>query len=173
MINDLVRPTGSAEASVLANDVRRLQRVIQQQHGSRSAHVVTVPLTEQHSGKILWQGAVEVFDLQGHATAQRCYAWTSQHNDGKEDYAVLEVPPVDSPRSAVRAVLQQVANSGNGAQPTDGKHDRFADSPTGARGWKRDLLAWPLSRSASVEIPRFRNREGVNKSNEYGAESNP
>ena len=111
MINDSVRPAGSFEASVVANDVRRLQRVIEQQHGCRCVHVVTVPLTEQHSGKILWQGAVEIFDLQGHATAQRCYAWISQHNDGKEDHAaVLEVPPVDSPRSAVRAVLQQVAN---------------------------------------------------------------
>ena len=111
MINNLVRPADSAEASGMAHDVSRLQRAIQQRHGCRCAHVLTVPLTVQQSGKILWQGVVEIFNLQGHATAQRCYAWTFQRNDGKEDCAVvLEVPPIDSPRSAVRAVLRQTAN---------------------------------------------------------------
>ena len=106
-IEEVVWPTDSAGASVMTHDdIRRLQRAIHQLYGCQSAHTATIPLTEQRCGKILWQGEVQIFHLQGHGTAQRCYAWTSRDNNGKEHHtAVLEVPPVDSPRSAVRAAL--------------------------------------------------------------------
>lgn len=50
-----------------------------------------------------------VFELLGHPTAPRCYAWEV---DG-EVTAVLEEPPVDSPAAAVRAsiVAEEVAES--------------------------------------------------------------
>ena len=103
---ELVSPSDFAAASAITDkDVMRLQRVIQQRYGCQSKHVASIPLTEQCNGKILWQGEVQIFNLQSHGTAERCYAWTSRHNHGKEDYVVLQVPPVDSPRSAVRAAL--------------------------------------------------------------------
>jgi hypothetical protein len=57
----------------------------------------------QLEGKTAWQGTVEVFDLIGHPKAERAYAWS--HNDGDQikTTAVLEIPPVDSPQSAVKA----------------------------------------------------------------------
>jgi len=75
-------------------------------HGCDSAHVQSVPITERFQGKIVWQGTVEVFDLHGHATAGRCYAWSHSKDDGGERYvAVLGVPPVDSAQRAVQAAI--------------------------------------------------------------------
>jgi hypothetical protein len=61
--------------------------------------------------KITWEGVVEVFDITGHPKAKRCYAWV--HNalnfeTGKDEdqfVTVLEIPPVDSPQTAVRASI--------------------------------------------------------------------
>jgi len=51
-------------------------------------------------------GWVEVFDLIGHAKAKRAYAW--QYQDGPDEIktvAVLEIPPVVSPQSAVKVAI--------------------------------------------------------------------
>lgn len=68
----------------------------------------TVPVHEMFHGKTAWQGNVEVFDLTGHPKSKRCYAWS--HLDGANDertqyVAVLEIPPVISPETAVRAAI--------------------------------------------------------------------
>jgi len=39
----------------------RLQNAIQHQHGCASKHVITIPLTEQFKGRIVWQGEVVWF----------------------------------------------------------------------------------------------------------------
>jgi hypothetical protein len=45
-------------------------------------------------------------DLEGHATANRAYAWSYERPDGKRRFvAVLHVPPVTGPREAVRAAI--------------------------------------------------------------------
>ena len=93
-------------ANRLKNSFTRLQIAIRHQHGCASNHVMTIPLTEQLNGRIVWQGEVEIFDLQGHATAKRCYAFAYAGADNQKRYAaVLELSPVDSPRGAVRSVL--------------------------------------------------------------------
>ena len=55
--------------------------------------------------KTAWQGTVEIFDLFGHKKAKRCYAW--QYEDGTETktVAVLEIPLVDSPETAVKIAI--------------------------------------------------------------------
>lgn len=68
----------------------------------------TVPVHEVFQGKTVWQGDVEVFDLDGHPKAKRAYAWS--HLDGEKDertrfVAVLEIPPVDSARRAVQVQI--------------------------------------------------------------------
>src|SRR5262252_1124271 len=73
---------------------RRLGDAIQRLHGCAAKHVQTVPLTEQVQGKIRWQGKVEMFDVSGHATATRCYAWAYLEGDKERYIAVLEIPPV-------------------------------------------------------------------------------
>ena len=95
--------------------IRRLQDAIRHLHGSECRHIATVPLTEQSQGRIIWQGDVEMFDLTGHPQAKRCYAWSSVDDEKKEHLnVVLELPPVDSPRAAVRtALVARVKNEGD------------------------------------------------------------
>ena len=82
-----------------------LQKVIRDQHGCGSTHVATVPVHEVYQGQTVWRAEVEVFELEGHAKARRCYAWS--HLDKPDDsderlVAVLEIPPVVSPETAVQ-----------------------------------------------------------------------
>lgn len=52
-----------------------------------------------------WEGIVHIFDIEGHPDATRCYAWSSpiEGSEKRKFYAVLHIPPVDSPEKAVRA----------------------------------------------------------------------
>lgn len=89
-----------------AAELAELQAAILKLHGVQARHVETVPIREEHAGQVVWDGAVEVFDLTGHAQAQRAYAWSHESDSGGRRYvAVLHVPPVDSPVKAVRAAI--------------------------------------------------------------------
>jgi hypothetical protein len=83
-------------------------------HGCGARHIQTVPVKEIFEGKTVWDGEVEVFDLIGHAKAKRCYAWgytNEKHPDKLDVVAVLEIPPVMSPETAVRAAVTVYAKS--------------------------------------------------------------
>ena len=80
--------------------VERLQAVIWHLHKCDSPHVESVPVHEVFQGKTVWRGDVEVFDLIGHPKAKRCYGWT--YGEPEEFITILELPPVDSPESAVK-----------------------------------------------------------------------
>jgi hypothetical protein len=86
----------------------RLQVTVQQLHNCGAVHRATVPVHEIFQGQTVWQGEVEVFDLTGHPKAKRAYGWS--HRDGPNDegerfVTVLELPPVESPVTAVRASI--------------------------------------------------------------------
>jgi len=92
--------------------IDNLSAVIGKLHGCGSKYVESVPVHEVFRGKTAWQGVVEVFDLVGHPKAKRCYGWA--HLDGKMDektryITVLEIPPVESPQTAVRAAIASKA----------------------------------------------------------------
>ncbi len=78
----------------------RLQLTIEHLHKCRAAYVRSVPVHEVFKGQTVWQGDVEVFDLTGHPKAKRCYGWS--HGEPEEFITILEIPPVDSPESAVK-----------------------------------------------------------------------
>ena len=86
------------------NNVKELQGAIKVVHGCESRHVASVPVKTLES-ETAWEGWVEVFRIVGHPKAVVCYAW--QYEDGSEmkSIAVLEIPPVDSPQSAVRVAI--------------------------------------------------------------------
>jgi hypothetical protein len=73
-----------------------------------------VAVKETHAGAVLWEGVVHVFDLAGHPTASRAYAWSSpiERSDKRRFFAVLHQGPVKSPVDAVRAAI--VAEHRNG-----------------------------------------------------------
>jgi 8-oxo-dGTP diphosphatase len=54
-----------------------------------------------------WPVAVEIFDLHGHPTATRCYAWSRTEVDPEKPrrVAVLHHGLVDSPQTAVNSVI--------------------------------------------------------------------
>src|ERR1700693_834313 len=86
-------------------EITHFQEAIRAMHGCDSKHVESVPITEQFEGKTAWQGTVEVFDLIEHPEARRAYAWTYRDGDQNKTIAVLDLPPVVSPRSAVKVAI--------------------------------------------------------------------
>jgi hypothetical protein len=95
--------------------IGELKTAIRNLHGCESEYVETVPVTESFRGETIWNGDVEVFDIRGHPKAKRAYAWS--HATGKNDQArryvaVLELPPVESPETAVKvAVAAEIKNA--------------------------------------------------------------
>jgi hypothetical protein len=93
-----------------AEYIAELKSVIRQLHGPEPKHVESVPITETFQGRTVWQGVVEVFDIEGHATASRVYAWAHDTGDSKNPrrhVTVLHLHPIRSARDAVRAAIVQ------------------------------------------------------------------
>jgi hypothetical protein len=92
--------------------IEQLQMVIHQLHKADSKYVESVPVHEVFRGQTVWQDTVEVFDLTGHPKAKRCYAWAQRTGPKPEDVkftTVLEIPPVESPQTAVKVALASEA----------------------------------------------------------------
>jgi hypothetical protein len=86
--------------------IEAIQDAIRKTHGCSSRHIESISVHEVFRGETVWEGMVEVFALEGHRTARRCYAWGYQNDSGHGEYvAVLQVPPVDSPQKAVEAYI--------------------------------------------------------------------
>lgn len=92
-----------------------LKEAIRNLHKCDSTWIESVPVKEVFEGETVWAGTVEVFDLHGHPTAPRCYAWSHAVDDSENRrfVAVLHQGPVDSPQAAVRAAIVQEHKEGN------------------------------------------------------------
>ena len=84
-----------------------LQNAIRHLHGCDSRHVESVRVTETWQDETVWDGTVEVFDLIGHPTAKRAYAWSHavEGSTKRRFIAVLREGKVDSPVAAVRVAI--------------------------------------------------------------------
>ena len=90
--------------------LEELRDVIRRLHGADAEHVESVPVKETFQGKTVWEGIVEVFDLLGHATASKVYAWAHDTDDPakpRRHVTVLHAHPITSARDAVRAAIVQ------------------------------------------------------------------
>ena len=92
-------------------EITELKDAIRATHGCESLHVESIPVKEVFEGQTAWEGTVEVFDLVGHPTAKRAYAWRHRDDDRNKTVAVLQIPPVDSPQSAVKVAIASEARS--------------------------------------------------------------
>jgi len=81
-----------------------LKAVIQKLHGAEATHRESVPVKEVFQDQTIWDGIVEVFDLEGHPKTHRAYAWV---HSGNHHVTVLHIPPAVSPETAVRAAIVQ------------------------------------------------------------------
>lgn len=86
-----------------------LRDVIRRLHGVESKYLESVPIKETFQGKTVWEGVVEVFELIGHPTASKVYAWTHDTDNPMQPrhVTVLHLGPVTSPLLAVRAAIFQ------------------------------------------------------------------
>jgi hypothetical protein len=90
--------------------IEELKDVIRRLHGAEATHVESVPVKEIFQGRTIWEGIVEVFDLKGHPTAFRVYAWSHDTDDPanpKRHVAILHQHPIKSAQDAVKAAIVQ------------------------------------------------------------------
>ena len=90
--------------------IDELRDVIRRLHGVESTHVASIPVKETFQGRTVWDGVVEVFDLIGHPTASKLYAWSHATDDPetpRRSVTVLHSHPITSPVLAVRAAILQ------------------------------------------------------------------
>jgi hypothetical protein len=98
----------------MSDYIAELQAVFLKLHGVDASYVETVPVVEEFQGETIWQGDVEVFDIRGHPKATRGYGWgyTTTEGGGRRYFTVLELPPVDSPETAVKiAIASEIKNA--------------------------------------------------------------
>ena len=68
----------------------------------------SVSVHEIFRDQTVWKGEVKVFDLNGHPKAKRCDGWShpeGENDKGERFVTVLEIPPVESAITAVRASI--------------------------------------------------------------------
>jgi hypothetical protein len=86
--------------------IENIRQAVEAMHECKAAHERSVPVKEMFGTQTAWEGVVESFALTGHPKAKRCYAWSFDDDGGNPRYiAVLEMPPVNSPSTAVRAAI--------------------------------------------------------------------
>lgn len=88
--------------------VARLQREVERAHKCDATYRDTVSIPWRCPPLTEWKPAaweVVLFELSGHSTAKRCYAWIEHDGPLVEDervVALLESPVVESAQSAIR-----------------------------------------------------------------------
>jgi len=94
--------------------IPELQAAIRKIHGVEPTYVETVAVRETFNGETVWEGDVQVFEVVGHPTAKRAYAWSFFNEDSRKRryIAVLGDGPVVSAQTAVRAYIVAGVKSG-------------------------------------------------------------
>jgi hypothetical protein len=89
------------------DSTEELARAVERMHGGRASLSESAAVGEMFDDRSVWGGVVHVFDLEGHPTATRAYAWSApiEGSSRRKFFAVLHVPPMDSPEKAVRAAM--------------------------------------------------------------------
>ncbi len=64
--------------------VEELRDVIRHLHRVESKHIERVPVKETSREQAVWEGVVDVFELIGHPSAKRLYAWSHETDDPKQ-----------------------------------------------------------------------------------------
>lgn len=98
-----------------ADYIARLQNAVWQLNSCESRYLETVTVSESFQGfqeHTDWQGDVAVFEIYGHPKAQKAYASGCAAVNKEPRYVVvLEIPPVNSPQTAVQAAIAaQIVN---------------------------------------------------------------
>lgn len=89
--------------------MNEFRAAIEDLHNCSASFQQAVLVKEEFEGRAVWEGTVYVFELIDHPQTDKCYAWSSpiEGSTKRKFYAVLHIPPVDSPEKAVRASIVQ------------------------------------------------------------------
>jgi hypothetical protein len=85
----------------------QLKQAVERTHGGVATLAQSVPVRETFDGNLVWEGVVHIFDLTGHPTAIRAYAWSSpiEGSTKRRFFAALHTARINSPLEAVRAAI--------------------------------------------------------------------
>lgn len=86
--------------------IEEIKKAVEKTAQCSAVHLESVVVLETFRGQIVWEGVVEVFELLECPKARRAYGWV----DATTCTVVLEIPPVYSPNSAVRASIMANAS---------------------------------------------------------------
>ena len=96
----------------MSERIDNLKRLIEKSERCRATHLASSVVRERFEGakKPVWEGVVETFQLDGHPTAKRAYAWespaeVSRDKPEPEYTVVLGLPPANSPEDAVKVAV--------------------------------------------------------------------
>jgi len=89
------------------DDKDYLKLAVEHIHNCDALHIEEIAVIEKFGSKTVWQGIVHVFKIKGNSQTDTCYAWSSPIGSltKRRYYAVLKIPPIDSPEKAVRAAI--------------------------------------------------------------------
>ena len=95
------------EALVTRANFDAIRKTVEDLHECEASYLSTEHVRESLDGTTVWDGAVSIFAVAGHAAATRCYAWSAEEPGvpQRHYYAVLHMAPIESARDAVRASL--------------------------------------------------------------------
>jgi hypothetical protein len=87
--------------------IAQFKGAIKALHGCTGTHVESVPVKEEFQGKVVWDGIVEVFHLEGHPKTDKAYAWWYDTGDPGKPLlvTVLHTHSALTPSAAVRAFI--------------------------------------------------------------------
>lgn len=90
-------------------DIEDVKQAAEHLHSCKATSIEDVAVIENFGDQTVWNGIVHVFKIEGNPKADTCYAWSSPIRGSKKRryYAVLKIPPVDSPEKAVRVSIIQ------------------------------------------------------------------
>lgn len=89
----------------MSERIENIAKAVESAAQCPATHLESVVVVESFRGQTMWEGVVEIFSLAGHAKAKRAYGWKTKEGSEARYTAVLEIPPVDSPNTAVRAAI--------------------------------------------------------------------
>lgn len=99
----------------MSERIDNLKLLIERQEKCRATHTESAVIKERYDNRVIWEGMVETFQLEGHPTAKRAYAWVrpqSESDSPEPEYTVvLGLPPANSAQDAVKvAVVNHIRN---------------------------------------------------------------
>ena len=94
----------------MPDTILTLRYAVEKAHGCKAKCADKVTVHEKQGGRTVWYGTVHVFDLDGHDSASRAYAWvvSEEAQQTPRVVTVLHKGLVTSPLEAVRAVMAKL-----------------------------------------------------------------